>query len=367
MMMLGKKYLKYALVLACSLYCMIVSAQAQEQPTFITPALTTLNISPDAKSSGMGDVGAASSPSINSQHWNAAKYPFMQDNSGVGLSYVPWLREVANDVNLIYLAGFTQFGQRQSLSASVYFFSLGDINLYGDNAQYINNIKPRDYAVDLAYARKFGEKIAGSLTFRYINTTIIEMNVNTPYIAHKGALAADVGVYWTSGVNIFNRSESNLSFGACVSNVGTKLKTSSNNEYFLPMNLRIGGQLSTSLNEVSTLALAADVNKLLVPESMEYANEAVPAALFHSFSDGGSSYSVNVGLEYLYDNRLAVRTGYYTDSRRAGARQYVTLGASIRYNLIAFDISYLATVKNQSGILANTLRFTLSLAFGNAL
>ncbi len=36
-----------------------------------------LTIAPDSRSGAMGDLGVATTPDVNSQHWNAAKYPFI--------------------------------------------------------------------------------------------------------------------------------------------------------------------------------------------------------------------------------------------------------------------------------------------------
>ena len=39
-------------------------------------AVISQMIAPDARAAGMGDVGAATDPDVNSQYWNPAKYPF---------------------------------------------------------------------------------------------------------------------------------------------------------------------------------------------------------------------------------------------------------------------------------------------------
>ena len=93
-----------------------------------------LTISPDARASGMGDAGVASGADVNSQHWNSAKFAFIEGSGGVGLSYSPWLRNLIGDINLAYLSGFYRIDQRQVISASLVYFSLGDItftDIYG--------------------------------------------------------------------------------------------------------------------------------------------------------------------------------------------------------------------------------------------
>ena len=51
----------------------------------------------------MGDNGVATTPDVNSQYWNPAKYAFSYSKAGVALSYTPWLRKLVNDVALAYL------------------------------------------------------------------------------------------------------------------------------------------------------------------------------------------------------------------------------------------------------------------------
>ena len=45
----------------------------------VVTAMPSLTIAPDAHAAGMGDLGAATTPDFNSQHWNAAKYAFIED------------------------------------------------------------------------------------------------------------------------------------------------------------------------------------------------------------------------------------------------------------------------------------------------
>ena len=57
----------------------------------ITTAVPFLMISADARASGLGEQGVATSPDAFSQHWNPAKYVFLEKNSAVGVSYTPYL------------------------------------------------------------------------------------------------------------------------------------------------------------------------------------------------------------------------------------------------------------------------------------
>ena len=328
----------------------------------ITPALQTMNIAPDARSSGMGEVGAATSPDIFSQRWNAAKYAFMKDQGGVAVSYVPWLRDIAKDVHLGYMSGYYALPQNQSIGASLYFFSLGNIGLYDENANYLASVKPTEFAFDLSYSRCFGPNLSGGLTARYINSTVIEGG-SVPYTENAHNFAVDVAAYWQKPILLWGKNVE-AAVGVTFSNIGTKLKTGGGEEYFLPMSMRVGGRLTTALDELNSLSLSLDFNKLLVPEDYEYNNDAVATALFRSFSNGfSSSLMTNVGIEYVYNKVFFARTGFYAEANRVGGRKYLTFGAGLSFSPLTFDVSYLTAVKGRDGILSNTFKFSLLLAF----
>ena len=340
----------------CALFSNSLNAQK------ITPALQTLNIAPDARSSGMGEVGAATTPDVFSQRWNAAKYAFMQDKGGVGVSYVPWLRDIAKDVHLGYLSGYYALPQNQSLGASLYFFSLGNISLYNENADYLSSVKPTEFALDLSYSRRFGPNVSGALTARYINSTVIEGGAGVPYTSHAHNFAVDVAGYWQKPIRLWGKS-AEVAVGVVFSNIGTKLETDGGNAYFLPMNMRIGGRILSAFDDMNSLSLSLDFNKLLVPEDYKYNDDAVPTAFFRSFSNGlSSSITSNIGLEYTYNKLFFARAGFYAEANRLGGRNYLTFGAGLSYSPLTFDVSYLTAVKGQDGVLSNTFKFSLIFA-----
>jgi len=89
--------------------------------------------------------------------------------------------------------------------------------------------------------------------------------------------------------------------------------------------------------------------------------------LFSSFGDatGGFSeelkeFQIGGGLEYTYNNQFAERAGYFHENKTKGNRQYFTVGAGIRYNIVGVNFSYI--IPSGSGInenpLSNTLRFS---------
>jgi hypothetical protein len=67
-------------------------------------------------------------------------------------------------------------------------------------------------------------------------------------------------------------------------------------------------------------------------------------------------------MEYWYDRLLALRFGYFYEDPYNGNREFLTLGAGIRYNIIGVDFSYIYALEEGSP-LANTMRFSLLVNF----
>ena len=89
-----KPFTKYIMVALLTTLSATVSAQEDKLSEFnqVEHAVISQTIAPDARAAGMGDVGAATDPDVNSQFWNPAKYPFCISRAGLALNYTPWLR-----------------------------------------------------------------------------------------------------------------------------------------------------------------------------------------------------------------------------------------------------------------------------------
>ena len=106
--------MKIRLLIAVGLVFALVQVQAQNYKELagqqgsrvITTAVPFQLIAPDARQGSMGEAGVATSPDANSMHWNPAKYAFIENDFGFGISYSPWLRKLVNDINLAYVSGF---------------------------------------------------------------------------------------------------------------------------------------------------------------------------------------------------------------------------------------------------------------------
>lgn len=345
----------------------------------ISTGVPLLLIAPDSRGGAMGDVGAASRPDANSIHWNAAKLSFMEKRAGISFTYTPWLREIVSDIKLMYLSGYYRLDERNTLGASLTYFSLGSIDFFDEGGLQTGTYKPNEFAFDVAYSMKLSENLSMSLTGRYIRSDLTQgQNVGTTSTHAANAGAADLGLYYENKINLEMPSE--YAFGVQISNLGSKISYSDNMESsFLPANLRIGGRYSMDFDQFNNLSVMADFNKLLVPTPPVYDGEGnifagkdpnvgVLQGAIQSFYDAPNGFkeelqeiSMSLGLEYWYNKILAVRAGYFYEAKNKGARKYLTLGAGLRYNVMGLDISYLISTSSlNNNPLKNTLRVSLS-------
>jgi hypothetical protein len=360
-------------------------AQSGNQ-NYISTGMPILLISPDAVSSGMGDVGAATTPDAYSAHWNNAKFAFTEDTFGVSTTFIPWLRNLnVGDMNLLYLGGYYKLGNRGTVAASLTYFSLGDIDMTDNEGMKVMVLHPNEFAFDLTYALKITDNLSLGASGRFMRSdltngqTINDGSGNSETHA-ANSLAADIGLYYQKPID----KEQEIAFGAFISNLGAKLSYSdaNNNKEFLPSNLRLGGRYTNEIDEHNKISVMLDLNKLLVPTPkfrtysvdgiqslQEYNNISTMAGVFQSFSDapGGMSeelqeIQLSAGAEYWYEEFLAVRAGYFYEHVNKGGRQYATVGIGLRYNIFSFDFSYLIpTTKLSTNPLSNTIRIQLSM------
>jgi hypothetical protein len=349
----------------------------------ITTGVPFLTIAPDSRAGAMGDVGVATSPDVNSQSWNPAKYAFVESEMGVALSYTPWLRALVQDINLAYLVGYKRLDDNQTMSASLRYFTLGDITFTTEDGTYNGQQSPNEFAIDLGYTRLLSDNFSGAVTLRYIRSDLTGGQIVGGVESHAGtSYAADVAFYYQKEIRV-NRKRSVFASGINISNIGSKISyTDGETKDFIPTNLKLGISYKTELDRYNTVSFAFDANKLLVPTPSKdssvvdgvivpigFSSDKGPiAGIFSSFSDapGGVSeelkeISFSVGAEYWYNKQFALRAGYYYEDVTKGNRKFFTAGAGLKMNVFALDFSYLLAAQNNP--LANTLRFTLSFDF----
>ena len=363
-------------------------AFAQDKLDMFNPvniSVTSQMIAPDARAAGMGDVGVATDadPDVNSQYWNPAKYPFCISRAGVSLNYTPWLRQLVSDMDLAYLSGYYRIGDYSAVSASLRYFSLGEVmtDYNGETGESSGmTINPYEMSFDVAYSLMLSEKfsLAAAVRWIYSDLTYDYTDDTSP----GSAFAADIACYYNDYINIGAR-ECQLGIGLNISNIGSKITFGGDdNSEFIPTNMRLGLALMVPIDEFNRFTIAADANKLLVPTypkqeegestedyqqrvQKEYYDVSSISGIFKSFGDAPGGFKEelqeinwSVGAEYVYNDKFTLRAGYHHESENKGNRKYFTVGAGFRMSAFSLDCGYvIATAK--SNPLDQTLRFTL--------
>jgi hypothetical protein len=368
--------------------------QAQVDSTFlgqygtrvITTSLPFLLISPDARASGMGDIGAATKPDNHSIYWNPAKTAFLEEDFGFALSYTPWLKKIIDDMSISYLSFYKKITREQAVGFEFKYFDLGRMDFTDYKGEFIQDFRPKEFVFGLSYSRMLVENTLGlGVTARYIHSNLAgNALLNDPTLDSSPAnvISADVGLYYNkelllSGVN------SNIAFGAVISNIGSKVTyTDDDSKMFIPTNLRIGTAFTTNLDPYNSLTFGLDLNKLLVPtppiyyrDSMDVngrrviyrgrsTDRSVLSGVFGSFTDAPGGFReelqeimFSLGGEYNYNDVFAVRMGYFWENQNKGDRKFLSFGLGFQYQVFGIDLAYLVP-KNEHP-LAETMRISM--------
>ncbi|OFX25706.1 MAG: hypothetical protein A2041_05355 [Bacteroidetes bacterium GWA2_31_9b] len=338
-------------------------------------AVPFLIIAPDSRAGAMGDAGAATSPDYNSMHWNAAKYAFIESDMGISVSYTPWLRNLIGDIDLAYVSFFKKIDQRQTIAATLLYFSLGEIQFTNDLGDPLNVHKPNEFSVDVAYARSFSDKISGGIAFRYIRSDITGgAFVGSTETKAGNTGAADISMYYVDDKIKLGNYNSTFSLGLNISNIGAKLSYTEVEKDFLPTNLKLGFAYLINIDDFNSFTLTVDLNKFLVPTPQDSSSNydtdvSVSQGMIQSFYDSPGGFTeelheikYSIGAEYWYAKQFAVRGGYFTENQYKGNRKYFTAGVGLKFNIFTFDFSYLIST-SQNHPLDKTMRFTLGLDF----
>ena len=356
-----------------------VVAQDEKLSEFnqVEHAVISQTIAPDARAAGMGDVGAATDPDVNSQFWNPAKYPFCISRAGISLNYTPWLRQLVSDIDLAYLSGYYRIGDYSAVSGSIRYFSLGEVITANESM----TVNPYEMSVDVAYSLMLSETFSLAAALRWIYSDLrYDYSEDS---APASAFAADIAMYYNKYFNMGNR-ECQLGLGLNISNVGSKITYyGDDRSQFLPANLRLGASLLIPVDEWNRFSISADANKLLVPtvpkqeegESSadyqervirEYSDVSAISGIFKSFGDAPGGFKEelqeiqwSVGAEYVYHDQFSLRAGYHHESQNKGNRKYFTVGGGFRMNVFSLDVGYVISTA-QSNPLDQTLRFSLT-------
>ena len=349
--------------------------EVRDQFNPVRTGVTSLSVAPDARAGGMGDVGAATDPDVHSQYWNPAKFPFTISRAGIAINYTPWLRKLTTGIALLNAAGYVRLGDYQALSASLRYFTLGEVE-GGENM----TVRPYEMSFDAAYSRMLSEKFSAAVGLRYIYSDLSGHDDDNSTAG--SAFAADIALYYNTYLMMGQR-ECQLAWGLNINNIGSKISYGDDRSYFIPTNLRLGLSYMIPLNEYNRISISADANKLLVPSmplqgsdetdedyqerlDREYYNKSSISGIFTSFGDSERGFKGemeeiqwSIGAEYTYNDKFSLRAGYHHESNMQGNRKYATVGAGFRMNVMAIDAGYVIAT-SASNPLDQTLRVSLT-------
>jgi len=398
---MNKPVLKYVCVLVITfltvstLFAQSGNKNQEEHLRVINTAVPFLTIAPDARGGGMGDVGVSSLPDATSLYWNPAKYAFIEHRWGIQMSYVPWLKALVDDIGLFSVFGYYKINEKSAVAASLRYFSLGEVKFYNDMGVPLGDYNPNEFALDATYSRKFTETISGAVSGRFIYSNLTQGQGGID--SHAGtSVAADVAFYYRKPFEMSAMDGSHLNVGVNIANIGSKISYTNNpsdvSNAFIPTMLRFGPSYEMDIDRYNNLSLYLDISKLLVPTPPVYARDTsdnfiprpdgngfeiergknnhvnVFQGMIQSFYDAPDGFKEEMqefmwsfGAEYWYNKMFAVRGGYFYENKYKGNRQYLGLGASIRYSMFDLGFSYIVPTNRQVSPQDNTLRFTLSI------
>jgi hypothetical protein len=391
-----------------------INSNAQETEVFpyqdsrvITTAVPFLLIASDARAAGMGDMGVATSADAYSQHWNPSKYAFSLSKSGIGISYTPYLSKLVNDIFLANATYFNRLDERSAFAVSLKYFSLGEIEIVQDEFSEALIEKPNELTLDASYALRLADQFSMAVSLRYLRSDLriqaVDINAGA-----AGSIGVDVSGFYQSEEEAYSDFNGRWRGGFAIQNIGPKIKyDDAGRENFIPTTLRLGGGFDFIFDQYNTLAVTAEVAKLLVPtppklgtlveynesgdnpgyqegedefvsETEDYIIEgksqdvSFVKGIFQSFGDAPGGFSEELkeftwalGAEYQYQDSFAFRLGYFNESDEKGARKFFALGAGFNYTTVNIDLSYLFSASKIQSPLENTLRFSLTFNFGD--
>lgn len=359
----------------------------------IPVSVPMLTIAPEARGTSLGDAGVATTPDMYAQYYNPAKYIRCNSKAGVNVSVTPWLKKIISDINLFDVMGYYQINQRNCVSASIKYFSLGNLELFNEHGDLEDEYSPKEFAIDVAYALSLSQYWSGSIALRYIHSDL-GFQVDDDGYSKGNAFAADLAFYFKKPLKV-GGADADVTFGFNFSNIGSKISYDNGvtNEY-LPAKLAIGAGFWYYFDQFNSLGATFELNKLLVPTPTEvtwteeenedeglrrrekYYSQSVPAALFKSFGDAPRGFreeleeiDICAGIEYTYNKMISARFGFHNNPPNKGNLRYCSVGVGAKLKMIDLAASYIFPVGEASSnsALANTVRISLGFDIGSIL
>lgn len=355
-------------------------------------AVPFLLISPDARAGGIGESGTGMADNGSAVFWNPGGLAFLRGNY-LNLTHAPWLPEFSSDLSYDYLS-FTHYlpGWDGSVGASITYFNLGTFNRTLSNSpDVVGTWHAYEYAVTVGYGTEVATGLGLGANFRYIRSELAPFGAESEQGAGIASdVSFDLGLLYRPQkftLPLLGDLGDRLGFGVDLSNIGPNLYYIDQAQADpLPTNLRVGIAVHALKTEYNNIYLLVDLSRIMVrvrtdstlasvdpntgDSTYSYSNivDPLPKSLITTWSDGSGLKRIifSGGVEYWYGHPklIALRWGIYKENPNFGGRNFMTFGAGIRYNIYAFDFSYISTFDTNNP-LSNQLRFSLGVNWGN--
>lgn len=398
---------KIILSISAVFFATISMLQAQIQSNdgntlAITTAVPFLRVNPDARTGALGDAGMGVSPDANAVFTNTSRLAFIETDFGVAVTFVPWLRGIATDVYMADLVGYYKIKEKQTIAASLRYFSLGNIQFTNELGENLNQDRPNEFSFDVNYARQLTKRYSLAIGMRYIYSNLGAVSTSTDkFVSH--AFGADLSMFHTNPLKVKNIEGAKINWGLALTNMGSKMSYNRSASYkdFIPANFAVGVGAEVQIDKYNKVSIYTDFNKLLVPTPIspnelyvdpeatnkvikpeydkdgngtpDYKEKSSAAAIFTSWGDapGGfkeemSEFTVGVGMEYEYNKLFMARLGYFYEPPSKGARRFLSAGLGIKYSVFQLNFAYNIPTSSQRNPLDNTMRFTMLFDFAKS-
>jgi len=252
--------------------------------------LAFLKISPDVRSSGMGETGVAAGDQRAASYYNPALLGLM-DSRGLSFTHHQWIQDVG--VNFLE----AHFKSKVNFGFFVVSTGVEDIEIRTNPTQEpLSYVDSRDLALGMDLSYMIMPNLHLGFGAKYIYEHV--------YSDYTDGFAFDIGAFYSV--------IENLDFGVSVNNIGA-MSEMYNEKPTLPLTARFGGAYRFSAGSAGSIVIAAGGN---------YVNE--------------EEFRGNFGLEYVPIDLIAIRAGYlYNYDDRA-----LTAGIGLRWKNLGLDFAY---------------------------
>ncbi len=352
-------------------------------------AVPFLLLAPDSRAGGLGESGAGLADDAAGIFWNPAGIAFLK-GSEISITHSNWLPQFhLNDLFYDYLA-YRQYLSDigGSFTASITYMNFGEfVRTLSNSPEPVGTFRSFDAAATIGYSTKLSPDWGLGFNFRIIHSRLSDKPTeNEEGRGVATSVSFDVAAMWRPQkltLPFIGDFSDRLSIGANLSNLGPKIAYIDQAQADpIPTNFRLGFAFKLYQDEFNSLTYTLDFSKLLVDKSHRndttgtYKKKDFYEAIFTAWADQPFREELrdivtSMGLEYWYgdptDFMFAIRTGFFYEDPEFGNRKFITLGAGIKYDMYVFDFSYITTSVfkgRENHPLSNTLRFSLSIAWG---